>query len=900
MSEDPSGPEPDTYPTDPVWRRWEEVDRVFAAALDLPSSGRETFVRERCRDDPELRESVLSLLRAERDSEGLFQAPDLTTANEALRELVEDREESASGSPPRVGSYRILRQIGRGGMGSVFLAERADADFEQRVAVKLLRRGIDTDDIVQRFLVERRILAGLTHPNIARLYDGGSTEDGRPFLVMEYVDGRPITEYCDAAGLPLERRLELFLLVADAVRYAHGQLVVHRDIKPSNILVAVDGRVKLLDFGIAKILEGDDAEEPEALTRTGVRILTPEYASPEQLRGLPVTTASDVYQLGVLLFVLLTGRRPLAGRGEATRGDARSVAATRASTAVTGAAGEAARLRGTTPDRLQRALRGDLDTILQKALREEPEARYTSAEQMADDVRRHLGGRPIAARPDTLAYRSAKFLRRNRWAAPVFAGGMVFLALYVGSSLRHAARLEEERNAAREQAERAEQVQRLLVDLFQSPDPYDPADPARGREITVVQALDIGARRVLSELEDRPHIQANLLDAIASVYTSLGAHAKALPFAERALALHERLDGPTTAAYREALAHLAAVRGALGPADSALVLFRRRLDLALADSAATLSERIEARTDLAMHLSQYMGRPSDALAELRAAEAAADSGVVPPRRLAPVHRGLSDVLGALGRPEEAEPHARRALALDETVFGAESPEVAMAHESLAQVLGALQQNDEAGDEFRTAVEILRGTLGETNGNTLSARNNYALFLRQRGDLSGAERELRRVLDDRIRGYGPTSAKVGDGYQNLGTVLFGLGRLEEAADMHRRAAAVYEQALEPGDYRLALPHLSLAGVELARAQFGSAEASARRALEVLEATLPAGHFAIAVARCRLGRALVGRGRAQAGLAELTASAEVIRSAAQAAPYREECLGALSEARPSSGG
>ena len=593
-------------------------------------------------------------------------------------------------------------------MGSVYLAERAEADFEQRVAVKLLRRGIDTDDIVQRFLVERRILAGLTHPNIARLYDGGSTEDGRPFLAMEYVDGTAITEYCDAAGLPLERRLELFLLVADAVRYAHGRLVVHRDIKPSNILVTGDGRVKLLDFGIAKIIEGDDGEELESLTRTGGRILTPEYASPEQLRSLPVTTASDVYQLGVLLFVLLTGRRPFASRGEATHGDrgSRSMVATRASTAVAGAAGESARLRGSAPDRLRRALRGDLDTILQKALREEPEARYTSAEQMADDVRRHLEGRPIAARPDTLAYRSAKFLRRNRWAAPVFVSGLLFVLLSVGSSLRHAARLEEERNAAREQAERAEQVQRLLVDLFRSPDPYDPADAAQGREITVVEALDIGAGRVLSELEDRPRIQANLLDAIASVYTSLAAHAKALPFAERALALHERLDGPTSAPYREALAQLAAVRGALGPADTALVLFRHRLDLTLADTASTLSERIEARTDLAMHLAQYMGRLSDALTELRAAEAAADSGGVPPRRLAPVHRGLSDVLEGLGRPEEAEPHARRALALDETVFGDGSPEVAMAHESLAKVLGALQRNDEGPEDGTRDVRVV--------------------------------------------------------------------------------------------------------------------------------------------------------------------------------------------------
>jgi serine/threonine-protein kinase len=864
--------------TDPTWRRWQEVDRIFAAALDLPEPARSTFLTDSCGNDWELHDAVVTLLAAEAESAGMFETPDVATTRAALREL----SETVGGADgvadlPRVGTYRLLRELGRGGMGTVYLAERADADFEQRVAVKLLRRGLDTDDVVRRFLSERRILAGLEHPNIGRLYDGGSTEDGRPFLVMEYVDGTTITTYCDQHALTIRERLQLFLHVADAVRYAHTKLVVHRDLKPSNILVTSDGLVKLLDFGIAKLLSSTDDADGDGLTRTGVHLFTPEYASPEQRRGEPITTASDVYQLGTLLYVLLTGRRPFQERGRlADQATGQPV------TAPSVVIGENTRVRN--------ALRGDLDTIVLKALRDETARRYDSVERLARDVRAHLEGRPVSARPDTLRYRTGKFLRRHAWIAPGTAGLLVVLTLYLVSSARHTAAVELERNAARAEAERASEVQRLLVELFRSADPFEPADPERGRAITVVEAMDLGADRVLNELENRPRIQASLLDALAEVYTNLGAHDKALPLAARAVSLHERVHGVGSAQYRAGLARLAHTQ--FHDVDSALALFRRRLELALSARGPLHAEVAEARVDVAAHLYHTLSRLLEAEVEYAHVLAMADSTDVPAEELAEAHRGLADIYGTLGRPADAEPHARRSVMLHRELFGETSPNTAMAYESMAKVLGAVGKTKEAEVEFERAIEVLTNALGPEHGNTLSALNNLALLRRQAGDLGGAEEALRRLVALQTQARGAGHREVGSTYQNLGAVLADQDKLNEAAEMHARAAAIYDAVLARDNYLTALPYLSLAGVALNRGNFHAAEGHARRALRILEATLPADHYATAVARCRVGRALAGQRRLLHAAPLLQAAVDALQPDTPVpAAYRKECVDAL---------
>jgi serine/threonine protein kinase len=473
----------------------ERAEDVFVSALAVPVEERAAWVRRACGDEPEVLAEVLSLLEFAEGTDGYLAA----LAANAGAPYGADRRQEPGLEGERIGHYELVREIGRGGMGAVYLAERVDGEFDQRVAIKLLRRGLDTDDILARFRIERQILASLNHPHIARLFDGGATEGGRPYLVMELVEGVPITEYCDRHRLTVGERLRLFVQVARAVQHAHGKLIAHRDIKPSNILVTAEGTPKLLDFGIARLLDDAYAAEAKARTRTGLRLMTPEYASPEQVRGEPVTTASDAYQLGVLLYQLLAGRRPYRLRGRTAHQierivgeqDRPSPSATllagpksedrggtsdgtggepRGPTREEPEPGEIARLRRTDVRRLRARLRGDLDTILLKAVDTDQGRRYASAGELADDIERHLDGLPILARQPSIRYRAGKLVRRHRVAVALVALA-VTAAMTAGAweswrtvqvnAERDRTHYEAERNRARYAVERAGAVPRI-------------------------------------------------------------------------------------------------------------------------------------------------------------------------------------------------------------------------------------------------------------------------------------------------------------------------------------------------------------------------------------------------------------------------------------------------------
>ena len=418
--------------------RTRRVDAVLDAVLTREPTQWPALLDEACSGDPELRREVEALLaRLDTASRFLDSPPGAIAAA-----LVAESRESESGlaadsfTGRRIGAYRVDRELGRGGMSRVFLAERADGEFEQQVALKLLRPGLDSDLDLARLRAERQILASLNHPNIARLFDGGVTDEGLPYLVMEYIDGQPLDRYCEERGLTIRQRLEIFRTVAEATEYAHRNLVVHRDLKPSNILVTADGTVKLLDFGLAKLLE-PDARTPMPTTRAGHGWMTPEYAAPEQISGTGVNTVTDVYQLGVVLYELLAGRLPFAHHrslyelqtailGEEPAPPSAAVLRARAAGApndsgATGEPGDVARARS-------RALRGDLDAIVMKALHKEPDRRYPSAAALREDLSRHIEGRVVAARPDRAGYRLRKFVRRHR-------GGVV-----VAAAARHRSR----------------------------------------------------------------------------------------------------------------------------------------------------------------------------------------------------------------------------------------------------------------------------------------------------------------------------------------------------------------------------------------------------------------------------------------------------------------------------
>ncbi|NBC17317.1 MAG: protein kinase, partial [Bacteroidetes bacterium] len=456
--------------------RWEQIDRLFAEALERPPDERTAFLRARCGNDVALYREVVTLLKSDAEAESVLGESVTAFAAPLLPALEADL---ADGFAPgeRVGPYRLQHEIGRGGMGAVYLAERVDGQFDRRVALKVIKRGMDTDEILHRFRFERQILARLEHPHIARLYDAGVTDDGRPYLAMEYVDGQPLHRYCDGRTLPVDERLRLFQTVCAAVQFAHQNLVIHRDLKPSNILVTEGGAVKLLDFGIAKLLSDEATGAP--LTRTGVRVLTPEYAAPEQRTDSVVTTAADVYALGVVLYELLTGRRPLAPDAlPDTAPEPPSTAVTKPTershadgTTTTLTPETVSTARQTSAERLRRRLRGDLDVIVLKALRPEPERRYASAEAFLEDIKRHLDGLPVQARPDTLGYRLRKFVQRH--TAGVAAAAAV-LALILAFSVLHTTRVTQERNLARQERDKAAEVAAFLEGLFDASDPFAP------------------------------------------------------------------------------------------------------------------------------------------------------------------------------------------------------------------------------------------------------------------------------------------------------------------------------------------------------------------------------------------------------------------------------------------
>jgi len=504
-------------------RGWERIEALFHAAVALGPEQRGELLAREAGDDPALAAEVERLLAAHDRAGDFIQAPAV-----ALAASLEPAEEVVP-TGRRIGVYRIVREIGRGGMGTVYLAERADDAFTQQVAIKLIKRGMDTDQVLARFRAERQILASLDHPNIARLLDGGTTDDGLPYFAMEYIDGQPIDAYADAHRLSIAERLRLFLQVCGAVSYAHQHLIVHRDIKPVNILVTADGAPKLLDFGIAKVLQADD---DATATATGLRMLTPEYASPEQVEGRHVTTVSDVYSLGVTLYELLTGRSPYRTRSRSPAEIAEAVCTTeplRPSAAVveeeasyagrrrSGLADDRAAATGLgSTDRLRRHLRGDLDTIVLTALRKEPGRRYQSVEQLSGDIRRHLDGLPVRARPDTFRYRAGKFLRRNR--GMVAAGALVGLTL-VGGTIATAWQAREARAAQARAERRFNDVRKLanavLFDYHDAIKDLPGSTPVRERLVR-------DALGYLDTLAHEAHGDATLQRELARAYRRVG------------------------------------------------------------------------------------------------------------------------------------------------------------------------------------------------------------------------------------------------------------------------------------------------------------------------------------------------------------------------------------------
>ena len=714
----------------------------------------------------------------------------------------------------RIGPYRVLEEIGRGGMGTVYLAERADGAFEQRVALKRIRLGLGTELLRDRFLRERQILAGLEHPNIARLLDGGVDAGGRPYFALELVEGVPLTAYCDERRLPIPQRVDLFLQACRAVQHAHARLVVHRDLKPSNMLVAGDGTLKLLDFGIAKVLS-DEAPDATALTRAGVQPLTPEYAAPEQWRGEPVTAATDVYVLGVVLHELLTGRRPPrpAGAGGDDGGarepETPSATVTRP-LVVPGAPGTppselspaaVAARRGTTPDRLRRALAGDLEAIVLQALHAEPGERYLSVEALAEDLRRHRSGQPVRARPATLGYRAAKLLRRHRVGFAAAAAALVSLLVGLGASLWQARVAARERDRAAAAAAEAEEVADYLVDLFGHADP----EHGEGGATTARELLDRGAARLEETLGDRPVVRARLQEAIARVYYHQRLLEPAASLLEKAIAAREREQGASHPDLLGPLLDLGAVRYRGYQYDLARATLERAMAIA---ESLPVEQRGEVGRGLTLLGNLYLGERSWAAAEREYRRALARFERSDPAgeiERTPTLNNLGVALFEQGRLAEAEAVHAQVLALREREHGATHHTVAQSLVNLANVAVARRDAAAAAPLVERSLAIREAIYGRDHPAVAEALALRADVADLRGDPRAAEADLREALRicEATQGFGhPETAWT---RLKLATRLLREGRLDEAAPVAETALVTLRAAegADPLDRQRAL-------------------------------------------------------------------------------------------------
>ncbi|MGH9381857.1 MAG: tetratricopeptide repeat protein [Thermoanaerobaculia bacterium] len=837
----------------PQRERWQRMQVLLDALETLPPEDREDHLAHACPDDPGLRREVLSLLALEAEADAYL--------DELASELAPDAGTLPDLTGRRIGPYRLLRPLGRGGMGVVYEAERADGAFEQRVALKLLAVALTGTGAHARFLAERRILAGLEDPAIARIVDGGVTEDGTPWFAMERVDGVAIDRYCDQHRLAIRERLELFLQVCDAVEHAHRRLVVHRDLKPANVLVAGDGKVKLLDFGIAKLLDADGSVGAAPATRTALRLMTPEYASPEQVRGEAVTTASDVYQLGLLLYELLTGRRPYAlrrrGGGELERAICeqpplrpsttlfRDEAVEPSSTPTGPTLEEICRARRVSPARLRRRLRGDLENIVLTALRKEPGRRYGSADRLAQDIRRHLDGLPVTARADTWMYRGRKFLRRHALATGAAAAVLVLVAGLTGfytvriQSERDRAEVERdraqaERDRAQAEAAKAEQMSQFLAGLFRSSDPRQ----ARGAELTARQLLDRGVKQVDRELAAQPEVQADLLQVLGSTYMELGLYDSAERLLGRALELRRRRLGPE---HPE-------VAGVLG--DLGLLRFRR----GEYRQARDLLDEASAR------LTSSLGGDSPAVAEVLG-------------NLGLTYRILGDYEASLAA-------LRRALSIQRRVSGGDSEPVATVLSNLAVLFIEMGAYDRAEEHFERALAIHQRELGDDHPVVGSTLTNLAIVRAVRGKLDGLEAMYRRSLAIQSKAYGPIHTRVGVTLNNLGHFLTVSGRNDEAVEVLQRALEVQRAALGRDHPELAYPLASLGDAHAAAGQLRTARVYYRQSVAVRDDALGRRRQfdpILAHSLVGLGRLDVELGDRAAGERALTRALEIYRHA-----------------------
>ncbi|MDT8342562.1 MAG: serine/threonine-protein kinase, partial [Longimicrobiales bacterium] len=802
---------------------WRRVDELFDALLDAPVAERAARLRQLAGDDRGLVERVARLLTVEAELEGFLEhdPPALPT------ELASALAPPGPGGPAldpgeRVGRYRIAGVLGRGGTSTVYLAERADGTFEQQVALKLLHPQHSGDDLAHRLRTEQQILATLSHPNLAKVFDGGVTGDGRPYLVVELVEGLPLTRHADERGLTVAERLRLFVQVARAVQYAHRSLVVHRDLKPSNILVTADGHVKLLDFGVAKLI--DPHGEPPDDQATVTRWMTPRYAAPEQILGQPATTATDVHALGVILYELLSGRHPYAVDSESRFGVERAICESDpvppSATARSEGGEAAAGLRGQDPAGLARTLGGDLDAVVLKALRKEPDARYGSAEAMAADVVRFLEGFPVEARDGATAYRARKFIRRHRAATvgavafvALLASGVASLTVQQAATVRERDRASAAAATAEREAANAQATLDFLADVFRGRNPgQGPNDT-----ITALELVEWARERAPVELQDRPEVRAQLLLVLGSAYDNLGHPERAQEVMRAAIDLRREVYGPTSEEVEEALRHLSAS-------------FRLARDF-----ESALAPQVEA-----VEILRRRDPPRDAC-------------------LAGALLALGSIYRDLGDLDTAGVHVREALEVMAAAPERDEATYVSALLTLAYLRRATGDLDRAEALYREGIPRLRALQGDGGQDLPTALNNLAYLLRVKDDYVGADSLYREALVRATERWGRGHPSVAVVANNLGGVLSLQGRVAAADSLSVATLVAVRNHWQRDDWRVGQAAASLGRLRLLVGWTAEAEDPLREAVGIYTRELGREHEWTRITEAELGvqRILAGR-------------------------------------------
>lgn len=785
------------------------IDAIYCELLDLEPEARPARMAELCGTDESVQAAVEGLLEASDVS-----LNELDDAFEQLRDTywravsAEDEEvEDLSGQ--LLGVWRLIQIVGRGGLATVYEAQRDDGEFSQRAAFKVMRRGLDTDDLVQRFRAEREILATLHHPSIAGIFDGGALPDGRPYFVMEFVAGEIITDYVKTTQVNVSQRVELIKDIGEALHHAHQHLFVHRDIKPNNVMVTEEGAVRVLDFGIAKVLDPSNAPLATQLTHAGMHLLTPAYASPEQLQFQPVTTTTDIYQLGLLLAELLSGQSPVRTAEDVPGPNLVGVDET------------------------------DLIAIVQKATRLEPDQRYSTMVEFVTDLDHYLHSRPVLARKDSLIYRLGKFALRRPWALPGMAMAMLAVTLYVVTVTAYSREVERERTIA-------EETKDFLINVFASPNPQAPADPSRGRRITVVEALQLGAARTLGNLEGEPELRASLSRSISEVYRALDQYEPAIEMRELALRLEEKIYGAESDQALASMRALARLQRQIGNLAAAGKLSERQLKLS--------QDRASPGIEIGL-AQQEAGTQALALGE---DEVAAEH----------MSNAINDLLAQFGGEKDLNPDdvqaifdaaandgtsaaVKQAEAMALAALGPDTPQGIIASIRAAASLTSLGDYAAAEERYLSLLPRATNTLGALHPTTLIAWGNLGSLYTQSERFAEAEKIFRDLLPQNVETSGLASDAVATNYQNLATSLSRQDKFDEALSLYHQAGTLFKEIHGKEHYINALPLLSSAYIHMVRNDPLALELS-QNALNILETARP-GTYITGIALCMLGKA-----------------------------------------------